>query len=499
MRDGDARLAPTLAMLVAIFVGAMDISIMSTVMPTIVGQLGGLPLYSWSFSAYLLTSTTTVPLYGRLADLYGRKPMFLVGMSIFALGSLLCGLASSMEQLIVFRALQGLGAGGLLPIAITIAGDLYHGEERAKIQGYISGVWGLAAILGPLVGSVIVARASWPWVFWINLPIGATTAAILGLTLRERPQARAVQVDYLGAALLTAGIAALLLGLMDSGQAGQPAPRVLGLFGLAAGLLAAFVAVEQRVPQPMVPLGLFRQRLLAVTSLGALVLGGCIYSASAYLPLFVQGAQGGSQWQVAAVSAAISLAWTTGSIVGGRLLLRVHVRAAAVAGLALVSAGGVGLVLLAVHTPLPLVMVVGALLGLGLGVTSTTFIVVVQTAVGWEQRGVATALQQFCRAIGGTLWVSVQGAALSASVARAVDSAALGARLPAVNAVLEPGLRATLSPEEWRALAGLLQGGLHQVFVLYLLLALAGLAIVVFLPARPLAAPRAVGAREEPR
>jgi EmrB/QacA subfamily drug resistance transporter len=480
-------------MLVAIFVGAMDISIMSTVMPTIVGQLGGLPLYSWSFSAYLLTSTTTVPLYGRLADLYGRKPVFLVGMGIFALGSLLCGLAGSMEQLIVFRALQGLGAGGLLPIAITIAGDLYQGEERARIQGYISAVWGLAAILGPLVGSVIVARASWPWVFWINLPIGATTAAILGLTLRERPQARAVQIDYLGAALLTAGIAALLLGLMDSGQTGLAAPHVLGLFGLAAGLLAAFVAVEQRVPQPMVPLGLFRERLLAVTSLGALVLGGCIYSASAYLPLFVQGTQGGSQWQVALVSAAISLAWTTGSIVGSRLLLRVHVRAAAVAGLALVSAGGAGLVLLHVHTPLPLVMAVGALLGLGLGVTSTTFIVVVQTAVGWEQRGVATALQQFCRAIGGTLWVSVQGAALSAAVAHALEEAGMGARLPAVNAVLEPGLRAALPPEELRALAGLLQGGLHQVFVLYLLLALAGLAIVAFLPARPLAAPRAVG------
>jgi hypothetical protein len=286
-----------------------------------------------------------------------------------------------MEQLIVFRALQGLGAGGLLPIAITIAGDLYQGEERARIQGYISAVWGLAAILGPLVGSVIVARASWPWVFWINLPIGATTAAILGLTLRERPQARAVQIDYLGAALLTAGIAALLLGLMDSGQT----------------------------------------------------------------------------------------------------------------GLALVSAGGAGLVLLHVHTPLPLVMAVGALLGLGLGVTSTTFIVVVQTAVGWEQRGVATALQQFCRAIGGTLWVSVQGAALSAAVAHALEEAGMGARLPAVNAVLEPGLRAALPPEELRALAGLLQGGLHQVFVLYLLLALAGLAIVAFLPARPLAAPRAVG------
>ncbi|HLI27559.1 MAG TPA: MFS transporter [Chloroflexota bacterium] len=490
MRGGDARLAPTLAMLVAIFVGAMDISIMATVMPTIVGQLGGLPLYSWSFSAYLLTSTTTVPIYGRLADLYGRKRIFLVGMSIFALGSLLCGLARSMEQLIAFRALQGLGAGGLLPIAITVAGDLYQGEERAKIQGYISAVWGLAAILGPLIGSVIVAQVSWSWVFWINLPIGATTATILALTLRERLQPRTVQVDYLGAVLLTGGIAALLFGLVDSGPAGLLAPHVLGLFGAAGGLLAAFVAVEQRVAQPIVPLALLRERLLAVTSLGALVLGGCIYSSTAYLPLFVQGAQGGSQFQVALVSASVSVAWTTGSIIGGRLLLRVGVRTAALAGLALVSGGAGGLVLLGVSTPLALVMLAGALLGLGLGITSTTFIVVVQTAVGWEQRGVATALQQFCRAIGGTLWVSVQGAALGAAVAGAHGDLAGGGHLPSVNDVLDPGLRALLPPEELRALAGVLQDGLHQVFVLYLLLALAGLAIVAFLPGRPLKSPR---------
>ena len=492
MRITDAKLAPTLAMLVAIFVGAMDISIMSTVMPTIVGELGGLTLYSWSFSAYLLTSTTTVPLYGRLADLYGRKPMFLTGMTIFVIGSLLCGLARSMEQLIAFRALQGLGAGGLLPITITIAGDLFQGEERAKIQGYISAVWGLAAILGPLVGSLIVTRAAWPWVFWINVPIGVTTATILALTLRERAQTHAVQIDYGGAILLTAGIAALLFALVDSGQAGLGAAHLVLLFLLAAGLLAGFVWVERRVPQPILPLGLFRHRVLTLTNLGALVLGGCIYSSSAYLPLFVQGVQGGSQFQVALVSASISVAWTMGSIVGSRLLLRASMRAASLVGLGLVSVASVGLVRLEPETPLYLVMLVGLVLGLGLGVTSTTFIVVVQTVVAWEQRGLATALQQFCRAIGGTLWVSIQGAALSAAVTGALASSsgptAGTGRLPDINAILDPGLRAMLPAEQLRALASVLGGGLHQVFVLYLLLALIGVVLAAFLPPRPLTA-----------
>src|SRR5579884_1988382 len=467
-------LAPTIAMLVSIFVAAMDVAIMSTVMPTVVGQLGGLPLYSWSFAAYLLTSTTTLPLYGKLADLYGRKPIFLLGMGLFVLGSFLAGAAASMEQLIVFRAVQGLGAGGTLPIAITIAGDLFPLEQRAKIQGVISSVWGVAAVLGPLIGSAIVAQTSWRWVFWINLPIGLLTAAVLAATLHERVQRRPHQIDYLGAALLTAGITALLLALVEGGQSGFYTPVVGGLLVVAALLLALFVENERRAPEPMVPLSLLRQRLLGLTSLCGLVLGGCIYSASTYVPLFVQGVLGGSPREVAWASATISVAWTLGSLLGSR---------------SLISLGAGLLVRLTSASQLSEVLTAGALLGLGLGVSATAFIVVVQTAVGWDQRGIATATHQFFRSIGGTIWVSVQGAALSATTAAGL--AAAGLQLPGgralqlgeLSTVLEPASRALLQPHAARQLAEVLGAGLHQVFLLYLVLALAGLLGAGFLPA----------------
>jgi EmrB/QacA subfamily drug resistance transporter len=482
------KLAPTIAVLIAIFVAAMDISIMSTVMPSIVGQLGGLPLYAWSFAAYLLTSTTTVPLYGKLADTYGRKPMFLAGTALFVLGSLLCGLATSMEQLIAFRAVQGLGAGGILPITITIAGDLFLMEQRAKIQGIISGVWGIAAILGPLAGSLIVSQTTWRWVFWINVPIGFVTTAVLVATFHERPVSRRHQLDWLGAALLMAGIAALLLALVEGGQTGFATPLVLGLLGTAAVLLALFTAVELRAPEPVLPFELLRHRVLGLSSLEGFVLGACVYSASSYLPLFVQGAQMGGPREVAWVAAAISVAWTGGSLLGSRVLLKMGYRSAAMVGMGIISAGGLLLMALRVDTPLSVVAVAGLVLGVGLGVCSTAFTVVVQTAVGWEQRGVATATQQFFRAIGGTLWVSVQGAALSATVAAGLVSAGMQmgngevVRMSDLNTMLEPSARLALSEEQIRLLAQVLEAGLHQVFVLLLAIALVGLGLAWLLP-----------------
>jgi EmrB/QacA subfamily drug resistance transporter len=482
------RLAPTIAVLIAIFVAAMDISIMSTVMPSIVGQLGGLPLYAWSFAAYLLTSTTTVPLYGKLADTYGRKPMFLAGTSLFVVGSLLCGLATSMEQLIAFRAVQGLGAGGILPITITIAGDLFPMEQRAKIQGVISGVWGIAAILGPLAGSLIVSQTTWRWVFWINVPIGFLTMTVLLITFHEQPVSRRHQLDWLGAALLMAGIAALLLALVEGGQSGFTTPLVLGLLGAAAVLLALFTAVELRAPEPVVPFDLLRDRVLGLASLEGFVLGACIYSASSYLPLFVQGAQMGGPREVAWVSAAISVAWTGGSLLGSGVLLRMGFRSAALLGMGVISAGGLLLVGLGLETPLTVVATAGLVLGVGLGVCSTAFIVVVQTAVGWEQRGVATATQQFFRAIGGTLWVSIQGAALSATAAAGLASAGMQVgsgdvvRMSDLNTMLEPSARLALSETQIRLLAQVLEAGLHQVFVLLLAIAVVGLGLAWFLP-----------------
>ncbi|HEY7064380.1 MAG TPA: MFS transporter [Chloroflexota bacterium] len=494
MKLPPGRLAPTVALLVSALVSAMDVTIVATVMPTIVSELGGLALYSWGFAGYLLTSTTTVPIYGRLADIYGRKPLYLTALGVFCLGSLLCGLAPSMELLIAFRAVQGLGAGGMMTVGTTLAGDLFPGDERPKIQGLISTVWGVASIAGPAVGSLIVLNTSWRWVFWINLPVGLLAAAILAATVHERVERQRQEVDYAGAALLTLGIGALLVGLVEGGERGFATPRVLGLFAASAALVALLAWVEARREAPVVPHRLLRQRLLGLASLAAALLGACIYSSSTYLPLLVQGAQGGSAADVAWVSGTSSFAWTCGSIGVGRVLVRRGFRGAALGGMTILSLGGVLLTLLDLDTPLRLVIATSAVVGLGMGVMWTTLIVMVQGAVGWAQRGAVTGTLQFFQAIGGTLGVSIQGAVLSAALGAGLIAAGIATDASApvagrgsatLNAMLDPATHAAMPPDQARTLAAVLMAGLHEVFLLYLATALLGLIVVALLPKPP--------------
>jgi len=409
MRIPRDKLAPTLAILLATFVTAMQYAIVATTMPSIVGELGGLTLYSWAFAAFLLTSTTTVPLYGKLSDIYGRKPIFMVSMGIFLVGSLLCGLATSIEQLIAFRAVQGLGAAGVHPVVLTIAGDIFSLQERARMQSVMSTVWAVGAVLGPVLGSIIVSVTTWRWVFWINIPISLLAVLVLAVSFRERLAKQRHQLDYLGAAVLTAGIAALLLALVEGGQSGFASPHVLGLLLGAGGLLALFLWVETRAAEPIVPLGLLRHRLLGLTSLGGLLVGGCMYCNSAFIPLFVQGAQGRTPLDVAVTMGSMSVLWTVGTVFGGQILLRSGVRASVIGGMVVTIVGAVLLTRLALDTPFLVVVGSAIVVNIGLGWTSIAYVVAVQTAVSWEQRGVATALQQFFRAIGGTLWVSAGG------------------------------------------------------------------------------------------
>lgn len=496
------RLAPTIALLVSSFVTAMNLSSTSTAMPTIVGDLGGLSLYSWTFSAYLLTSTTGAPIFGKLADLYGRKPLFLVGVGMFVLGSLLCGLATSMEQLIVCRAVQGVGAAGIYPIANTIAGDLFTFKERARIAGVMSSVWAMGGITGPIIGSLIVSQTTWRWVFWVNVPISLFMALVLALSLREHVVARRHQIDYLGAGLLTAGITGLLFALVHGGQTSLASPEVLGLAAGSVLVLALFLWVEARAPEPVVPLELLRQRLLGLISLGGCLIGACMFANSTYLPLFVQGAQGRPPRDVAIVSGSMTVCWAIGAFAGGQVLVRCNLRAAALFGMGLTSVGAALQTGFTLDTPLWGIVATGILLALGLGAVSTAFIVAVQTAVAWEQRGTATSGQQFFRSIGGMLWVSVQGAALSAATASAlasVDSALqtdAPSRLGRLSALLDPSVRAALPPEQARALAEALGAGLHQVFLLYLGAALVGLLVAAFLPSGAVTEPASAAPRE---
>src|SRR5229473_7194630 len=390
------KIIVTIALMLGMSLASLDTTIVGTALPSIVGKLGGISLYSWVFSIYLLTSTTTVPIYGKLADLYGRKPVFLFGSGLFLLGSILCGAAQSMEQLIVFRAIQGLGAGAVLPIVLTIIGDLFELRERARIQGLFSGVWGLSSVIGPAVGGLIVDHFSWRWVFYINVPFGLLSAFLLIVSLKENVERKKHSIDYLGTLTLTVGIVALLFALLQGGVtwAWTSLPS-LGLFALAIVLIVLFLLQEARASEPILPLTLFTNRIITISSIGGVILGVVMFGITSYVPLFVQGVRGGTATSAGVTLGPLLIAWPIASTLSGKVIIRFGYRFTAVMGALLVTIG-VGLVtLLQVSSTLPYVVAAMLVIGTGLGLMSTAFIISVQNAVPWNVRGVATASTQF--------------------------------------------------------------------------------------------------------
>ena len=303
-----------IGIMLSLFMSAIEATVVATAMPTIVSQLGGLAAYSWVFSAYMLTSTTTVPLYGKLSDLYGRRPLFFIAMTLFLIGSILCGMSQNMGQLIAFRALQGLGAGGLIPLAFIIIGDILPFAQRARMQGLFSGVWGVASIAGPLLGGFLVDQLSWRWVFYVNIIPGLLAIALVGIALRDpvrAPGAAKPSVDYGGAILLTAGVVALLLGLFELGT-----PTGWTLLALALILFAVLFWVERRAVDPILPLPLFRDRLFAVAIAQGVLSGWAMFGSTNFVPLFGQGVLGLSATAAGTALTPMMLSWTAASIIG---------------------------------------------------------------------------------------------------------------------------------------------------------------------------------------
>ena len=270
----------------------------------------------------LLTSTTTVPIYGKLADLYGRKPLFLFGTGLFLLGSIASGAAQTMEQLILFRAIQGLGAGAVLPIVLTIIGDIFALEERARMQGLFSGVWGLSSIVGPALGGLIVDRFSWRWVFYINIPFGLLSAVLLMIALKENVERKKHKLDYIGTLTLTGSIVALLFAVLQGGTtwAWNSLPSI-SLFAVTVLLLVLFLLQERRAAEPILPLTLFTNRIIAISSIGGVILGVIMFGVTSYVPLFVQGVKGGSATSAGVVLGPYLLAWPIASMLSGRLVI----------------------------------------------------------------------------------------------------------------------------------------------------------------------------------
>ena len=395
-----ARRLVLAAVMMASFMAAVNISIVATAMPTIVAELGGFHLFSWTFAAYLLAQAVTIPIYGRLADFYGRKRVLLAGVSLFLLGSALCGMAWGMVPLILFRALQGAGAGAVLPIATTIVGDIYSAADRARIQGYISGVWGVAAVIGPTLGAFLVEHFSWSLVFWINFPIGAPTVVMFGRFLQEqrRPRRRR-RIDYLGAVLMVLGAGGVMLALMQIGNSGEVV-TIAGLAVVGVVALGGLVAHERRAAEPLLSLNLWHNRVVAVGCLAGFANGALMMSLSAFLPTYVQAAMGRSPTAAGVALAASSVSWTFASIASGRLMIRTSYRLAAGVGGVFLIAGSLVLMTLSPSATLLWAGTGAVLNGIGMGFCNTAFIVSTQASVSWNERAMATSSMMFMRMVG---------------------------------------------------------------------------------------------------
>jgi EmrB/QacA subfamily drug resistance transporter len=398
--------------MLSVFLAAMESTVVSTAMPTVVQSLGGVHIYSWVFSGFLLTSTVTMPLWGRLSDLFGRRPIYLTGLAIFLGGSALSGAAQNMGQLIVFRMVQGIGAGSLMTLGMTIVGELFGLEQRARKQSYVSGVWGVASLLGPLLGGLLTDHISWRWVFYINLPFGAVAILLLRDALPEG-QRRPHRLDYPGVALFSVGVAALLVGIMEAGRVGRfTGLDVLLPLVVAVVMLTAFVALERRTTEPIVPLRLFRFRMVTAASLNGLLSGMAMFGAISFVPLFLQDVGGMSATAAGFVLTPFVLGWVAMSIISARLALRLGYRVLVVSGMACLAAAFVLLARWAPGLTQAVAMRDALVGGIGMGLTFVPMLIAVQSAVPRPDLGAATSMTQFCRTIGGAVGLSVMGAVM---------------------------------------------------------------------------------------
>jgi EmrB/QacA subfamily drug resistance transporter len=462
--------------MLAMFMAAVEATIVATAMPTIIAELGGFQLYSWVFASYLLTQAVSIPIYGKLADTFGRKPAFFAGTALFLAGSTLAGFASGMLWLILFRALQGLGAGAIMPVATTIIGDVYTGAERGRVQGYLSSVWGVSAVVGPALGAFFVEHVGWQYVFWLNLPVGVLAVGLLAAFLHEGGAHERHAVDYAGAGLLMAGTATLMLALIQ----GASLPGwLIGLLVLVSLLcLALFFCVERRAAEPMMPLALWRNRMIAIGNLGQLAAGAVMIAATGFLPTYVQGVLGRSAGVAGFALAAMSIGWPIASTVCGRLLARTSFRGNAVAGAALLVLGSALLALLAPERGGALLAGFGAfVLGVGMGFSNTTYVVGAQVSVAWRERGIATSLNLFMRMTGQALGAAFYGALINFGVQAHVAG---GGDL--ANRLMDPAQRAAIDPALLQRLVHAIGAALQEVYVIGALLAALAVGLALRIP-----------------
>ncbi|WP_303968150.1 MDR family MFS transporter [Sporosarcina ureae] len=469
--------------MLAMFVGAVEATIVTTAMPTIASDLGGFSRYSWIFSSYLLMSTVTVLIYGKLADLFGRKPIFFIGLTIFLIGSILCGFAVSMEQLIVYRLIQGLGAGAVMPIATTIIGDIYSTEERAKIQGYLSSVWGVSAVSGPVIGGLLVQYVSWQYVFWVNVPLGILSMGVIYFFLHEPKETQKASVDYKGAFLLTFALSTLLIWLVEGGQGfGRLSAIGIGLIALSGILFWLFFRQERRAKDPLISFSIWRNPVILYANLVSLTTGVILIGVSSYLPTYVSGVMEQPAIIAGFTLTAMSIGWPLASSLAGHLLIRF--------GPFLVSfAGGVSLVIgttmfVFMNTALGPIWAgcSSFFIGVGMGLTNTSFIVTIQGAVPRVQRGSATAANMFMKNFGNTIGASVFGAILNGTLITYFAKEKLTYTIDDVNTLLTKDGRSMISSQGLDSLQRGLESSLHWVYIAIAVFAVISLLLILRIP-----------------
>lgn len=463
----------TAALLMSMFMTAIEITIVATAMPRIVAELGGFALLSWVFSSYLLTQVVSIPIYGKLSDLYGRKPVLICGLVIFLLASFLCGQATTMVQLIAFRFLQGIGGGAVQPISVTIIGDLFKPEERHRIQGMTGSVFAISSLVGPTLGALIVGMGHWSWIFYLNIPLAVIAILLLSLFLHEEKRTHRHKIDYGGAVLLVLSTSALMLGLLQGGSAWAWLSlqsflcfSAFALFGLL------LVKIEAKAKEPILPLWIFRHRLISIAGIATFLNGAMMIGYSAMIPTHVQGVLGGTALVGGLALAAMSVGWPIASFASGRIMSRTGYRNSAVGGAFLMSLGALGVFVFASTTPL---WIGGAvfLVGLGLGLQSNAYIVTIQSSVSWKERGVATANNLFMRTLGSSVGVAAFGGVLNSTISRQMGEHgahfAGGHGLNLVNELL--GDRSSLVAAERAQVMNALSSGMTAVFAMAAVLA----------------------------
>ena len=443
---------------------AIEATIVSTAMPQIAAQLGQINLYSWVFSSFLLTQTATTVVFGKLADIYGRKPMILIGIAIFLLASILAGFAWSMPSMIAFRLLQGVGAGAIQPVAMTVVADLFPGNQRGRVQGYLASVWALSAVVGPLLGSLIIHNLPWSWVFWINVPVGIFASLAFLFFLHEEKRSRIVSIDVLGAALFAISISALMIALteMESAVSGQ-ALAALAVFMVT---LVAFIWQERRAEAPMIAPGLWLKRPIAFANLSVFFASMSIMGLTTFLPMYVQTVLNRSPLVAGFALTMLLLGWPCGATIASRQFTRFGLRPIMIAGAVLIPVGTFLFVLLTPSSPVILAGAGSLIMGFGMGLLNIGALILTQESVNWSERGSATASNVFSRNLGSTLGAAVLGAVLTYGLAHATNGQPI---TPEQIRSLLNGTGATIGGIGEIRLA--LQHALHATFIAMLLIA----------------------------